>query len=141
YVGTIMLKIDTVYWFSIYDLLQFIGLFYFFFKLLSKRYRPWLYVFLLFFGVMYAFSLSHLNELLKSVAINAIPTFILVITGCGLWFKDLFDETIIANLWKNDNFYFISGFAIYYSSTFLLFLLSDFIFNSELYFYDYWLVN
>jgi len=48
----------------------------------------------------------------------------------------------IPNLWRNSDFYFIAGLTIYYASTFLLFLLSDFIINSkQLYFYDYWLVN
>lgn len=141
YIGTLLLKINTVYWFSIYDFLQFIGLFYFFFKLLPKKYRPLLYGFSVFFGVMYSFSLFYLFEILKSVAVNAIPTFLLVVTGCGLWFKDVFDKITIPNLWKNGTFYFISGFAIYYSGTFLLFLLSSFILNSELYFYDYWFVN
>lgn len=141
YIGTMLLKIDVVYWFSIYDFLQFVTLFYFFFKLLPKKYRPLLYGFLVFFGVMYIFSLFHFHEILKSVAVNAIPVFLLVATGCGLWFNDLFDKISIANPWKNDIFYFISGFAIYYSSTFLLFLLSDFILDSDLYFSDYWLIN
>lgn len=141
YIGTILLKIDTTYWFSIYDFLEFICLYFFFYKILPQKYRSALYIFLGFFGLMYILSLFNLHELFKSVAINAIPTFLLVATCSTLWFKNLFEKTPLDNVWQYSGFYFIFGFIIYYSSTFLLFLLSDFIFNSNLYFYDYWFIN
>ncbi len=47
----------------------------------------------------------------------------------------------IPDLMDSSVFYFITGFFMYYSTTLALFLMSSFIFTSELYFYDYWLVN
>lgn len=141
YIGSLLLGLDTTYWFSVYNLLEFICLFYFFYKVLKDNHRAILYSFSILFGIAYIYSLIHLNDVLESVAINAIPTFLIVATCCGLWFKNLFEKTAISNLWQNAEFYFISGFVIYYSGTFLLFLMSDFIFKSNLYFYNYWFMN
>ena len=144
FVGTLLLKKTTTYWFYLYDLLEFIALYYFFYKIFQKRYKPLLYAFGGLFTVAYLLSSLHLDKFnaLKAITLNSIPTVIFVLTCCGLWFKNLFDKADVPNLWQNTHFYFVSGFIIYYSSTFFLFLLSNSIFSSEnLYIYDYWFVN
>ncbi len=144
YVGTILLKKGTAHWFQLYDLLEFTALFYFFYKVLPGRYKIVLYTFLALFGATYILSLLTWDKYnaLKTININAVPTVILVFTGCGLWFKNLFDKADVPNPWQSVSFYFIAGFIIYYSSTFFLFLLSNFIFESEsLYIHDYWVIN
>src|SRR5690606_10662021 len=74
----------------------------------------------------------------SSITKTMTPLF--VITGSTLWIRKLFIEMTIPNLWKNAKFHFVSGFLLYYTSTFFFFLLSDMIsLNSN--FYDYWMVN
>lgn len=58
-----------------------------------------------------------------------------------LWFKSLFKNVEILNLWKHDNFYFVSAFFIYYFTTFLLFLFGNVVFDISIYAVGYWLVN
>ncbi len=144
YVGSILLGKPTAYWFQLYDLLEFMALYYFFYRALPVRYKAVLYSFLILFGATYTLSLLYWDQdnALKTININAIPIILFVFAGCGLWFKNLFDKTDVINLWQSVDFYFVSGFIIYYSSTFFLFLLSNFIFKSEsLYIYDYWVIN
>lgn len=143
FIGTVLLQINTAYWFQFYSLLEFGSLYYFFYRMIAPQYKRLNQIFLILFILVYGFSFFYWGEYNALVA-NTINKSLLtsfVFLSSFLWVKKLFEKMHIPNLWRNDRFYFISGFAIYYSSTFLLFLLSDYIFNSNLYFYDYWLVN
>ncbi len=139
--GSVILKINTSYWWQLYSLLEFITLYYFFFKLFQPKYKTTFWVFLVLLVTKYGFSYIFWNEIFISTAINKIPLTIFVLTFSFLWFKELFKKMEIQNPWQNANFYFVSGFSVYYSSTFFLFLLGNSIFNSNIYFYDYWLIN
>ncbi|MDR6300661.1 hypothetical protein GGR31_001292 [Mesonia maritima] len=144
FVGSVLLKIDSSYWFQVYSLLEFMSLFYFFYYLVNPQNKRMFKLLLLFFVITYILSFYYWIEYnaLVSNTINKSLVTLLVFLFSYLWLKKLFRKMNIPNLWKNCNFYFISGLTIYYASTFLLFLLSDFIINSkQLYFYDYWLVN
>lgn len=144
FVGSVLLEINSSYWFQIYCLLEFGSLFYFFYHLVSHINKRIFQLVLLFFVIIYSSSFYYWLEynILVSNTINNSLVTLLVFLFSFLWVKNLFSKMHIPNLWKNCNFYFIAGLTIYYSSTFLLFLLGDFIINSkQLYFYDYWLVN
>ena len=151
FVGSKILEINTVYWFQLYPLIEFITLYYFFSSILPE-YRKFLRVFLPLAIIFYSASFFYLDEENKFVSLainrNFIAVFALIFSS--LWLKELFnklknlnpfEKIEIPNIWQNDIFYFVTGIAVYHTATFSLFLLSSFIFNSNLYFYNYWLVN
>lgn len=141
--GSVLLKINTSYWFQLYPLLSFLALYYFFVRLLQPNFKILSRFFLLLFALVYALSFYYYsqNNRFISSAINRSSITIFVFVFSWLWFRNLFEKMDIPNLWKKDALYFIVGLTIYYSSTFFLFLSSIFILNSNLYFYDFWLVN
>src|SRR5690606_14446032 len=126
--------------------------FYFFSYLFKPYYKTVFRICLILFVIIYCISFFYWggqNKLISS-AINRvyISSFILIFSV--IWYKNQFTELEklnpfekmeMPNLWQSDAFYFVSGLAVYYSTTFSLFLLSSSIFNSKLYFYDFWFVN
>lgn len=143
FIGTVLLQIKTSYWFQVYSFLEIVTLSYFFFKLFQPKYKTAFRVFLVLLLTTYGFSFFFWDENAGLIpkAINKIPLTFFVLSFSFLWFKELFKKMEIQNPWQNTDFYFVSGFSVYYSSTFFLFLLGNFIFNSNIYFYDYWLIN
>lgn len=141
--GTIILKFNTVYWVLLYSFLEIIAISYFFFKLLAEEYKKllWFSLIMLIFVYCISFIFWNVNGGLILNAINKTPLTLFVLTFSFLWFRKLFQKMETPSLSDNSNFYFVSGLAIYYSSTFFLFLLGSFIFHSNVYFYDYWLIN
>lgn len=142
-VGTTLLKVNATYWFQLYSLLCFCALYYFFFRLLDKQYKKVFGFFLALFIITYSTSFFFFdnNNVFISTAINETFITVFVLVFSFLWFRKLFEKVNIPNLWQNAGFYFVSGLMIYHSGTFFFFLLGDFIFNSNAYFYDYWMVN
>lgn len=143
-VGTLLLQLETSYWFRFYPLVEFSALYYFFYRLIKPKNKTLYGVFLVLFVLVYGYSIFYWKKYDDTLFPDAITTTFLtlfVFFGAIQWVKNLFEKMHISNLWKNDGFYFISGFTIYYSSTFLFFLLSDLIFSSNLYYYDYSYVN
>lgn len=143
WIGTALFKINATYWFQFYSLLCFCTLYYFFFRLLERQYKKVFGFFLALFMVTYStsFFLFDKKNAFISTAINEPLLTLLVLIFSFLWFKKLFEELKISNLWKDADFYFVSGLMIYHSGTFFFFLLSGSIFSSNAYFYDYWMVN
>lgn len=143
-VATVILKVNTTYWFQVYSLLELTTVYFFFFKTSQERYRAINKVLLLLLIASYIASLYFWsnNGALLSNAINHISITVFVIISLLLWVRNLFKETKVTNLWEYADFYFVAAISIYYFSTVFLFLLSNFIFNSHLYFMsDYWLLN
>jgi hypothetical protein len=59
-----------------------------------------------------------------------------------LWFINLFRDAIVENLFANSNFYFISGFIIYYCGTLFLFLFGHYFYKQSIaLFHEYWTLN
>lgn len=143
FIGSVLLQINTSYWFQLYPFLSFLGLYYFFFQLLKPNYKHLFRIIFILFIVVYGISFFFWNNDNRfiSSAINRSSITIFVFTFASLWFKNLFEKMDVPNLWQKDIFYFIVGLTIYYSSTIFLFLASIFIYNSNLYFFDFWLVN
>lgn len=143
---TIILKKDVKIWFTIYDIIEFLLIFYFFLKLNFPKYRVILWTF---FGLSLFLIIPNVFQINKSIHhflnvqalfSGGITVFVFIMTF--LWFRDIFKKMEIPSLWKTPDFYYISGLFIYHSTTFFLFLLSDVILNidSEM-FMDYWLLN
>lgn len=136
------MKVGQIYWNQIYSLLEILTVFYFYFKLFQPRFKT---TFLLFFALLsatYGISFYWISSSsLITVAINMIPLSFFVLFGSFWWVRDLFRSDEIQNLWQNPTFYFVSAFYIYYLVTMPLFLMGSFIFNSNLYFYDFAIVN
>lgn len=141
--GSVILKINTSYWWQLYSLLEFLTLYYFFYKIFRPSYKRTLLVFIILLCITYIISFMFWDENNKFVskAINKIPITLFVFLFSFKWFKDLFKKMEVLNPWQKSNFYFVSGISIYYSSTLFLFLLSNYFFKSTTYMYDYWLVN
>lgn len=143
---TIILRKDVTIWFTIYDILEFYLIFYFFYKLNRSKYRFIFLIFLIFYSVVIVpntfFISKSIHNFLNVQAIlsGGITAFVFVMTF--VWFRDIFKKMEIPSLWNNPDFYYISALFIYHSTTFFLFLLSDVILNidSET-FMDYWLLN
>ncbi len=143
FIGTVLLKINTAYWFQIYSLLEFLAIYYFFLQLFKGKYKTLFRILFVLFVISYSLSFSVWSNKSSLLPLVINQTFIsaFVFIFSFRWFADLFKNLEIQNPWLDSTFYFVSGFSIYYSSTLFLFLLSSFIFNSNAYFYDYWLVN
>lgn len=142
-IGSIILKINIDYWYQIYSLLEFLTVFYFYFKLFQARFKTIFYFFLFILTVIYGISFYFLTEYSSfiALALNTTPLTFLVLLGSFWWVRDLFRSDEIQNLWQKPTFYFVSAFYIYYLVTMPLFLMGSFIFNSNLYFYDFAIVN
>ena len=142
-VGTVLLKLNTAYWFQIYSFLEIVTLGYFFFKLFQPKYKTVFQVFLVLLIVAYCVSFFFWGEKSKLIpnAINKTSVTLFVLAFSFLWYKTLYGKREIYNPLQQSVYYFVLGFSIYYAGTFFLFLLSSPIFNSNLYFYNYWLVN
>lgn len=139
-------------WFQLYSFTVFIALLYFFQRAIEfKTYH-------LSIGIMIGFIITYTasfffwnkNDFLISTAINNTYLTIVVIILSIIWLKNKFEKlesynsfskSDAFNLWDNEEFYLIVGLFVYYCTTIFLYLSSNIIFNSELYFFDYWLVN
>jgi hypothetical protein len=152
FIGTVILKINTAYWFQLYSFLSFIAMFYFFYRTLKSDYKTLFQYTMLSFILVFILSFFYWSEenVLLTTAINNTYETLIVIVFTSLWFKKtfdnidntrLFEEVEITDLWQSEMFYFVSGLFIYHCLTFFTFLFGNFIYDSNLYFYDYWIVN
>lgn len=141
--GTLVLKINTTYWFQLYSFLEIITLYLFYYRLLKPSYKVVFRLFLFLMVIMYcvSFYFWSADSNFTSKAINTVPVTLFVFMFSVLWFRELFRKMDLSNPWQEPAFYFVTGFSVYYSGTFFLFLLSNAISDSNVYFYDYWFVN
>lgn len=144
-IASFVLRINVLSWFQIYSLLEFLSIYYLFKKLLQKR--PMVYIFLSLglFIVIYLYSFEYcFNEgfsFLKAKGINRVFLTLFIIVSSFLWVKQIFEQKIILKLYEEPGFYFVMGLFMHYCITISLFILSNSIANSSLYFADYWLLN
>ncbi|REC62293.1 hypothetical protein DRF65_11305 [Chryseobacterium pennae] len=140
FIGTVVLKINTNYWFQIYALLEFAALYFYFFKLFEGRQKKNLRISMVVWAVIYCISLFYWDSTNKAIAlaINSCTTSLFVFLCSIAYFKSLM-EAPKRKFWQNPTFCFVLAFSIYYASTLFLFLSSKFVF--ELGQYGYWWVN
>lgn len=141
--GSYILEININYWFQIYSLSELIAVYYFFYRLLGFSFPKYYLVFSFLLIIGYIISLAYWNpnNTFISLAINKSVLTAFVFGAVFLWFRQIYVIGDIPDLLRHDNFYFVSGFFMYYSVTFCVFLLGRFIFDSEPNSYEFWLAN
>lgn len=140
---TIGMGQDSMYWFRVYNVAEFLCLYYFFKHVIHKRY-------LLLFGSFFLFfMLSSLIIVILDVgqlrveSIYAPFIFIFVLTFSTLWFRDTSRNDLLLAKFAKSNVVFICGFLLYYAGTLFFYLLSEVILvdSKSISYHDYWLVN
>lgn len=140
--NTNVYTINASYWFQIYPFLEIVGLYYFFLKLFKGKHKSVINLLLVSVLIIYGFSFifwdSEMN--LQAHSVNKSSITLCILIGCFTWFKDLFKNAVVENIWNRPDYYFIIAIFIYYSSTLLLFSLGNFIYRS-FEFYQFWWIN
>lgn len=120
---TIYFKVNSEIWFKIYPFLEFIGLLYFFRKLIGLS-QSVFYIIIGIYSVLffYMYFLYHFK-----VSSSALELFIpithclLVFTGSTKWTIQQFEKLETSSLLHFPVFYILSGMILYYSGTFFIF--------------------
>lgn len=143
YVVIIQLQMKVTYWYQIHSLFEFLAVFYLFKNLIQQRPKWFFIIGLGLFLVVYILSFIYLNNemILVSKSINKSYMTLFVISCSFLWIKQVFDQKLILRLYQESTFFIVMGLFFYYSTTISLFVLSNYLYKSELFFYNYWLVN
>lgn len=144
-VCSLWLGINSTIWSQLYSFMEITALLYAYWLLLNGKYRFFIRIFTVLLFIVYLISLWVVNlqpgMALIGRSINKVGLTLLVIIGTFLWFRQLFAESKLPDLWKDAGFYFIAAFFIYYCSTFFLFLLGYYIISSNMDFHSFWIVN
>lgn len=143
YVVIIQLQMKVTHWYQIHSLFEFLAVFYLFKNLITQRPRWFFIIGLGLFLVVYILSFIYLNNemILVSKSLNKSYMTLFVISCSFLLVKQVFDQKLIMRLYQGGTFFIVMGLFFYYSTTISLFVLSNYLYKSELFFYDYWLVN
>lgn len=142
-VFTIIFRFTVSYWFTLYTLLEFLALYYFFRKLFGEKNKKLFYFFRAAFIVTWSISLFFWERKihLKIESYSAIIESIFVFTGILLWFKELFKNVEVGSLWQVPVFYFISGLTFYFAGTSFFFLLIQDIIDYSRHFKVFMVIN
>lgn len=144
FVFTILMKWNASNWFITYCLISFFVIFYFYFKILIKVNRSIKVLsFLLFLLMLLFLNIKYSSQdflLICSFIDTYITIFIFVFSL--IWFRKTFRDLEYESLLNIPDFYFISGFILYYFGNFFLFIMTELIYksNQDLLQY-YWLLN
>lgn len=143
YVVIIQLQMKVTHWYQIHSLFEFLAVFYLFNNLITQRPKCFFTISLGLFLLVYILSFIYLDneKILVSKSLNKSYMTLFVISCSFLWVKQVFDQKIILRLYQESTFFIVMGLFFYYSTTISLFVLSNYLYKSELFFYDYWLVN
>lgn len=145
FIFTFVLLVNTAYWFTLYILLEFLGLYYFFRKLFLGKYSGLLIFFLISYTlawvtVCYFFWEKESHLKIESYFTVAETLFVYIFSV--LWFNELFRKAEIISLWKTPVFYFICGFLLYFlGSLFMFLLISDIFKTNPNLILKYWIVS
>lgn len=141
---TILLKINSEYWFRFYDLISFLLISYYFKSILEKNNHKFIYIANIIYSLFYTFLFLFWNRNINldtGSYLNALQTVFIFIFSI-LWFINIFKNLAYDSLLKNPHFYFVSGLILYYTGTIFFFLMSSVIFEKErIYILDYWMLN
>jgi hypothetical protein len=144
FVFTYLLKYDVKYWFIVYNLIAFLTIGYFFYKVLDKEYKFFFYlVSFIFFGLLLFVKLNWNNYVVIELSsyLDSFQTIVILLFSI-FWFRKSFIELKYNNLLDIPAFYFISGLIIYYCGTMVLFLMSYSIYKNNInMFQSYLLLN
>ena len=144
-VFTFLLHYSTGYWFRIYLLLEFFTLFYFFYQLFTSRIViALLYIFLVSFISYFIFLFFHwkVEDSLKTDSFLSVISTVFVYFFSFFWFRQVFVNFEIDDLFSSPTFIFLCGQLLYFSSTLFLFLMSDYFLKEKKYdFLAFWQLN
>ncbi len=143
FIGTELFRLKTKYWFRIYTLLEFYTVFYFYYKLLEKR-KIFIFIGSAYLLVYLGLMIDWINNP-KKVGFNDLPLNIsivfLVLFCTVMWFVDIFKKLEDYPLYKRPVFYIISALLLYFTGTFIVFLITDYVLKKQLFvFLDYWII-
>lgn len=140
-VGTTFFKISAKYWFRFYIFLEFYTILYFYYKLL--RYKLFFKGIGFLYLIVYLYLLSTWSSYkvgFLDMPLNVLMTFLVVISSF-LWFINVFKKLEDIPLYKRSDFFYISGLLIYFTGTFLVFLMADYLRdNPEYKMLDFWIL-
>lgn len=139
-IGTVILRINTNYWFQVYTLLEFTAIYWYYLKVLGHKSRKSLKISLFIWSTVFIISFLFWDRSNKAtaLAINSCSISLFVFFFTFSYLKGLLENTA-KDFWKASSFIFVAGFSIYYGSTILLFVFSQLLF--EIGKYNYWSVN
>lgn len=139
-VVTVLCKVDSKIWFRVYGLLEFACLYYYF-RNTVRGYKKFFYLLALIYLVAFLYflvvwnSIGHLKADSYLISIEVVFVFSVAI----FWFKQLFREGVVISLFELSDFYFVSGLILYFSGTYILDLLGDYLLhNARSEFLAYW---
>lgn len=129
--GYYLLKGSTKYWFRIYTFLEFYTILYFYYRILKIKllyFAIGLLYFIIYFYLLLDWSplKKGFDDMPLTIAIT-----ILVIISSLLWFVDVFKKIEDIPLYKRTIFFYISSLLIYFSGTFLVFIMGDYMFLDD----------
>lgn len=137
-------QLHTKYWFLIYNFFEFFCIYLFFKKIIESIPNLYFISFLVIFLINYFLTITiqgFENGLLLNTIVT-LPTTLFVLISSILWFKQRFIVNLSINfLFSNPIFFIVLGLFFYQSSTFILFLLSDYIFKANLNLPGFWIIN
>ena len=133
FVGTDIYNLPTAIWFKVCLLFEFFTILYYFYNLLGKDFKAYFYFAGIFFMALFLFFIfnSKINGGLLTDSYLSVYQTIFVFISVILWFRKIFIELPETSLLKLPDFYFVSGFILYFSGTLFLFLLGDLLFRMD----------
>jgi hypothetical protein len=141
-VATLWLEIPSQPWFRLYNILEFLCLYYFFSKMLGAEYNQVLRTFLTLFltGALVLYFALDISQL--TLEAYYAPFIFVFVTACSvMWLRKVFIAADISLL-NSPPFFFVCGFFFYYTNTFLFYLLSDIVIMDYNFDYKaYWVIN
>jgi hypothetical protein len=146
FVFTYLLKIEAEYWFRLYMFLEYLCIYYSYYKIFQnqKTIKSLLFTSLLLYIVFYLVLLAYWkpHDILKTDSYLSVYNTVIIILFSIFWFKRIFINFEISNLFNSSTFIIISGLFLCCTSTLFLFLISDYILkDSDSSLLDYWQIN
>lgn len=141
FVATLILNLNTTYWFHAYSILELLSILYFFGRVnKNKRFNSAALIVLLTVYLV-SFYYWRSDNALTALAINKFPLTIYIVLSFIFWVQKLFRDNKVDNLWQHAEFYFVASLCIYYFCTAFLFIMSNYLFTHKAFFFDFWILN
>lgn len=122
---------NSAYMFRIYTLFEFLTIYFYFKHVLSATYKLFLRATAIFFLLLYVYFIFiwNVDEASKTDSYLSLVETFFVLIAAFLWFKNNLEVNNKISLFSNPDFYYIFGFVFYFSTTIVLFLLTNYIQN------------
>lgn len=140
-IATGVFKVGITPWFRIYTLLEFFTLLYFYNKLLGRN------KLFLFFGIFYI--ITYLYQIYEwiyfprigyNIVILDVETVSLVLISSVIWFVDAFKKMEETSFFINPVFYIVAAFLLYFCSTFIVFVVTDYMKQYKMKIRDFYMI-